>query len=65
MNYYILETDYGPYQIQARLGKLKADKRTKEGKQKKKVFDAITQIAQVAYELDCDISELLPYDERG
>lgn len=61
MNYYIIETHFGA--VQVKTGKafnLKTDGRTKQGKMRKKYFQAIEMLSQVAWELDCDIEDISP-----
>ncbi len=61
MKYHIIETDFGSVQIKTdKAFKLKTDGRTKQGKMRKQYFEAIEKLSQIAWELDCEISDISP-----
>ena len=63
MKHYIIETHYGAVQVKTgKAFKLKTDKRTKEGKLRQQIFQAIEALSEAAWMLDCDISDISPVD---
>lgn len=61
MNYYIIETDFRAVQIMTdKAFNLQTDGRTKQGKMRKKYFEAINILSQIAWELDCNIEDISP-----